>query len=489
MVGKLVTCASWGYPMDTLDMRLIVKTYLDRRGVQEKRFKDNLPGQDWALSFLKRHNDVLAERICQNIRRARAAVSRDTINEYFNNLENSLEGVPPANIVNYDETNLTDALGRSKIITKRGTKYPERIMNSSKSATSIMYSAAANGTVLPTYIVYKAANMYGSWTVGGPKGALYNRSKTGWFDGHCFTDWFLTIALPYCKKLASWKKEGRKQPSIPKDVFPRLLRDLTSRISEKASENIKSGFEKCGITPLNRQRILDRLPVEESNNVDQGDDAQAQGIDESFTSILKEMRYGPGEQTRKRRKKVNVEPGKSVSGADFEKKDDQEECDRNDEIESDAGNQSENEADKSEVSNSDSYADTIIGDINNNTTKTVENRAPRNPFHGVIDVESDDIVINMWVVVDFSEDVIRKDSSKKKGEMKLYLGKVTDTLPYEEYTGSFLRPKSGSGGSLFVKPIIEDISDFYYHQVIGRTVNPEELRRGVLKFDADSNEW
>lgn len=53
-----------------------------------------MPGKEWAHSFLIRHNDVLAVRLCQNIKRCRAAVSRETINQYFDNLTISLEGIP-----------------------------------------------------------------------------------------------------------------------------------------------------------------------------------------------------------------------------------------------------------------------------------------------------------------------------------------------------------------------------------------------------------
>jgi hypothetical protein len=60
-------------------------------------------------------------------------------------------------------------LGKKKIITRRGCKHPERVMNTSKSATSIMFAATGDGKLLPPYVVYKSQNLYSSWTVGGPK--------------------------------------------------------------------------------------------------------------------------------------------------------------------------------------------------------------------------------------------------------------------------------------------------------------------------------
>lgn len=52
------------------------------------------------------------------------------INDYCNNFKKSIKGIPPSsNILNYDKTNLSDDLGRSEVIAKKGMKYPERIIN------------------------------------------------------------------------------------------------------------------------------------------------------------------------------------------------------------------------------------------------------------------------------------------------------------------------------------------------------------------------
>lgn len=125
----------------------------------------------------------------QNIKISRAAISPEVINEYFDNLEVELKDVPAGNIVNYDETNLSDDPGRKKVITRRGCKYPERVMNSTKSSVSVMFAAAGDGNMLSPYVVYKALHLYQSWTENGPKNSPYNRTKSGWFDAFCFQDW------------------------------------------------------------------------------------------------------------------------------------------------------------------------------------------------------------------------------------------------------------------------------------------------------------
>ena len=71
-----------------------VKTYLDRSGRTCKRFKNNCPGEEWAKLFMRRNSARLSLRMCENIKKNRASVSRDTVNDYFDNLEESLDGVP-----------------------------------------------------------------------------------------------------------------------------------------------------------------------------------------------------------------------------------------------------------------------------------------------------------------------------------------------------------------------------------------------------------
>ncbi|CAG4981891.1 unnamed protein product [Parnassius apollo] len=163
-------CSEWGYPFDTYDLRIIIKRYLDRVGIEVKKFKNNLPGVVYIECFLKRHKKEISERISQNIKRSRAAVSPQIIEEYFRQLENSLKDVPLCNIVNYDESNLADDPGKKKVLTKRGVKYLERVMNHTKSSTSLMMAAFADGTLLPCYVVYKAGNLYNTWTTNGHGG-------------------------------------------------------------------------------------------------------------------------------------------------------------------------------------------------------------------------------------------------------------------------------------------------------------------------------
>ncbi len=115
--------------------------------------------------------------------------------------------------------------------------------------------------------------------------------------------------------LTQWKQgPGKIESSVPKDVFPRLLNKLITRILPTSESNLKSGFKKCGIVPLSSQVVLDRLP-KNSTEVEENEDSDAStSMDQSLFEYLKELRGWNESKTKRRAKKrLQVEPGRSVS--------------------------------------------------------------------------------------------------------------------------------------------------------------------------------
>jgi hypothetical protein len=280
-----------------------------------------------------------------------------------------LEGVEPEKVWNYDETNLSDDPGRKKVVMRRGMKYSESVCNSSKTAYSVMFCGNAVGETLPPYTVFKSAHLYDSWIRGGPKGARYNRTKSGWFDETTFTDCFFSMVLPRLKKqsgqkiligdnlsshlsetvveacndnnirfialtpnathllqpldvayfrslkeiwrsvLREWKKspEGRSYGTLPKNAFSVLLKQLVGRLHEgNGKQNLINGFRKCGLVPFNPEEVYSRLPPE----VDMNNNSAT--LDSSLIDILKEMRGDNSGEKSAKKKRLDVEPGKSV---------------------------------------------------------------------------------------------------------------------------------------------------------------------------------
>jgi hypothetical protein len=127
--------AEWGFPFSQEDLRHFVKSFLDKKGVKT-RFTDNLPSRRFVDTFLGRHPDFILRKT-NPIKRSRARLSREEVQKFFDNFLKSAEGVAPENMWNYDETNLRDDPGSKKCVFKKGTKYCEKVLNTSKQAKII----------------------------------------------------------------------------------------------------------------------------------------------------------------------------------------------------------------------------------------------------------------------------------------------------------------------------------------------------------------
>ena len=380
IVANLLKCADFGMPLNNTDIRLFVKGYLTTIERTVKRFKNNVPGEDWSNSFIKRHT-VLSNRMCQNVKRARAKVDPSEIKKYFENLEKVVEGVPPANILNYDETNLADNPGTKKCIFRRGVKYPERIINHSKGNISLMFCGSATGELLPPYVIYKAKNLYNTWVEGGPQGTRFGVSKNGWMNTENYDEWFSSIVVPWarrregrkviigdnlsshishfvlqeCKKhnidfilllpnstdkcqpldvgffgpqkrswrkiLESYKMSNPSSASLDKSQFPTLLKKLIENMGLRNKENLVAGFRACGIVPFNPQKVLMKFP-KDSGDSDSEAEENRKGryqISAALLDYLQTFRYDPDRKNKeapKPKKRLCIQAGKSLSQDD-----------------------------------------------------------------------------------------------------------------------------------------------------------------------------
>nr|CAI5848409.1 unnamed protein product [Callosobruchus analis] len=177
-ISAAITCGEWGFPLEAADLRQFAKNCLDSQGRNIAIFTNNLLGNDWI----------------------------DDIKNYFDNLRTTLQNIPPSNVFNFDETNVQDDPGNKKMLLRRGTKYPERVCNFTKSATIMMCGSAS--------VRENVATGAENGSKGSPccnkrccaLGARYNRTKHRWMDAQTFTDWFTSAFLPHAKEL-----KGRKE--------------------------------------------------------------------------------------------------------------------------------------------------------------------------------------------------------------------------------------------------------------------------------------
>jgi len=120
-VKQILTVSEWGFPFDIVDIQVLAKLYPDRTNRGVDKLVNNTPSRDWVRSFIGRHNKF-SQRMCQNIKIVRAAVTPEIVKEYFQHLGVALDidgnAVPPENTFIYDETNLSDDPGSELCIYK-----------------------------------------------------------------------------------------------------------------------------------------------------------------------------------------------------------------------------------------------------------------------------------------------------------------------------------------------------------------------------------
>ena len=394
IVERVMLLGDWGFPMTPRDLCHFVKAYLDRRG-EVTRFKDNLPTYKWVQSFLGRHK-VLSERKANPIKRARAGVSRQDVRDFFVHFTKSAEGVAKENMFNYDETNFRDDPGQKKCLFRKGSKYCEKVQNTSKQSFSVMFCGSPAGEMLPPMVVYQAKNIYEGWRDRGPKGTVWSCSKSGWFDCFQFEKWFFECLLPVLRRregrkllvgdnlsshisaavieacrrfniqfvclppnstdklqpldvgvfaplkeawrqlLTKYKAQHPTQTGIPKTVFPRLLARLLS--TSKPGQHLPAAFEKCGLYPVDVEKGVQRIPDRRMACTD----SVRELLDSTLGEKLEELR-GFNKPKQIRGKKIKVPAGASYTAVEDEEVEEVEEDEEGQEDEGGEGDAEDQE--------------------------------------------------------------------------------------------------------------------------------------------------
>lgn len=370
LAAIILTLAEWMVPIGSAEVRALVRDYLDKKLPKgQELFKHNTPGIDWVQSFMKRHN--LTKRKATNVNRYRAKVTPPVVKSYFEYLGEELHGLPPSNVFNYDETNLTDDPGSQIVIVSRGAKRVERISPAEfKAGTSVMFCGNAAGLYLPPMVVYKCRteNVYEGWRTGGPAGALYESTQSGWFNMRCFGEWFFGVFLPHVQSVESdhafaligdnlpshfsadvitatlqhnirfitmpaasthlcqpldvavfrtlkvmwrdiltrWRRSTRRLGAVSKVCFPGLLAELCATLEPR---HLVSGFKASGIYPLDASQVLNRLPGAKARVEEAGGCAKI--FNEAVLNLL-QTQCGQAQQQPTARRGRKITPGKRI---------------------------------------------------------------------------------------------------------------------------------------------------------------------------------
>ena len=274
IVATITTMSNWKIPITGLEIRKLVKSYLDKQGIVDSTFRNNLPGPDWLNSFMKRHN--LTQRIADNVKvktkagGPQGAVYDATPSGWFDSrtFENWFTKVFLANTQH-----------------KPGTKVMIDDNLPSHFSAKVIDLANQNDikfVTLPSNTTHLCQPL---------DVAVFRPTKAKWRE-----------------ILDNWRKESRSKGAIPKTQFLSMLKRLCNTLKP---QNLISGFKATGIFPLDSNEVVKRLP---SMNRDHGGEEVNESFNDSLMEMLKNY-CGQGnneKQTSKRGKKIPVIPGRAI---------------------------------------------------------------------------------------------------------------------------------------------------------------------------------
>ncbi|ESP03538.1 hypothetical protein LOTGIDRAFT_171331 [Lottia gigantea] len=215
------------------------------------------------------------------------------------------------------------------------------------------------------------------------------------------------------------------------------------------NEILVKGFETCGIHPFDPQKILRKLPDSDENTA-----AASQTVSQALLSHLQETRHPEKECAKKRKKRVNIEAGKSVSALDLLT------------VDSEPGtskSKKKNDVLEEEMpsdDNSESESHDIECESNLNSESATHKKSP-------VELKAAD-----WVIVEYAG----KKQSKK------FVGQIIQKKDNFDYLVKFMKQKDKH---CFFWPDTEDISNVDYDMIVGVVKEPEIGRRGFLYFEED----
>ncbi|RVE39998.1 hypothetical protein evm_015352 [Chilo suppressalis] len=207
-VKKLRVMEKYGFGLTRKELLETVGQYVSVNLVKNP-FKNGVPGEDWFLSFKKRHE--LSIKKPQPVEYARKlAISPFVIYPYFDLLEETVNELglsdKPSHIWNVDETSFSKDPSKSKVVGCKGFTSTRTIASPGKDNTTILLGCNALGEKTPPMIVLKGKNVWDQWT--SPEdypGTAYAATSNGWMETPVFDAYFEKVFL---------KTVGEKRPIL-----------------------------------------------------------------------------------------------------------------------------------------------------------------------------------------------------------------------------------------------------------------------------------
>ncbi|XP_039275953.1 uncharacterized protein LOC120349591 [Nilaparvata lugens] len=208
IVDCLIARAEFGYPCDRMELMQLVGEYIKANDIKNV-FKDNTPGEDWYLGFMKRHSRLSLKKAehLQAVRKSNT--TPDIVYDFYEKLDQiytEKELLTPDKasfIFNADESGFKSDPSRFRGIGEKGKSLCRVSGGSGRESTTVLACASADGSVMPPMVLFKGATTVQPRWVSDKAypGTSYAVSASGWMEGPVFFNWFTTAFIPYVNKI------------------------------------------------------------------------------------------------------------------------------------------------------------------------------------------------------------------------------------------------------------------------------------------------
>ena len=209
LVEILAALSDVGYSLSQYEVLGVVNKHLKDNNKQHL-FPENGPTNEWYKSFMNRHKDKLNRKNSNSMPVNRAMAMNPTFfDHWFGLLKKIMDdhGLhnKPTHVFNCDESRFQFSTGSCVVVTRKGGQAFRLASSNDKNMTTILACISADGRHMPMHTVYKGRRKQHSWLQGGPTGATYDCSESGWMEANNFYKWFAEVFVPSVQHLDGTK--------------------------------------------------------------------------------------------------------------------------------------------------------------------------------------------------------------------------------------------------------------------------------------------
>ncbi|XP_050498219.1 uncharacterized protein LOC126879210 [Diabrotica virgifera virgifera] len=202
----VLAMARKGFPIHRQNLMLSVKKFLEETGRETKYLLNKTPGRSWFQGFLKRHPKI-KERYPEAVSKARAAVTQDRIEAWFDEIQLFLEEdrydeilLDPTRVFNADEAGFCLCPKSEKVLGPVGYKEDFYIrVSSEKEQITVMATFSADGKHVPPMLIFPYKRIPEAIAKSVPENWGLGRSDSGWMTSQVFYEYISNHFLPYLK--------------------------------------------------------------------------------------------------------------------------------------------------------------------------------------------------------------------------------------------------------------------------------------------------